>query len=824
MVALVSRARRVLHGLLRAPLFTSVAVITLAVGIGANTAIFSVVYAVLLKPLPFDQPERLVGVWHTAPGLNIPLLNQGPATYMTYREENRVFEQIGMWDSASVSVTGRGEPEKVDALLVTDSTLPALRVQPFLGRRFTADDDSPKAPERVMLTYGYWQKKFGGSRDAIGQTLIVEGKPNEVIGVLPADFRFLNRKPALLLPFRFNRAEVFVGNFSYQAVARLKPGVTIAQANADIARMLPHVMDHFPLPPGFTRAMFAETRMGPLVRPFADDLVGDVRPMLWVLLGTVGMVLLIACANVANLFLVRAEGRQQELAIRSALGASWGRLARELLAESLTLGLLGGVVGLGLAAAGIRLLAAIGPQDLPRLDEIAIDPVVLLFTLAISLVAGALFGLIPVLRFARPQLAAALKEGGRGSSDGRERHRARSALVIAEVALALVLLVGSGLMMRTFQAMREVDPGFTRPEEVLTLRVTVPEALVKDDEASARMHEQIWERLAQIPGVTAVGTASTVTMDGHDSNDPVFVEERPGPPGRIPPIRRFKFVGARYSETLGNRLLAGRTLTWADSFTLAPVAVVTENFAKEYFGSPAATIGKRIRSNPNSNWREIVGVVADERDDGVGRPAPIIVYWPMLMKGFWGPDLSTPRTMSYAIRSARMGSPAFLKEIQQAVWSVNPSLPVADVRSLEELRADSMAQTSFTLVMLAIAAGVALLLGIVGIYGVIAYIAAQRTREIGIRVALGAQLSDVSRLFVRQAVILTAVGVALGLAGAAGLTRLMKTLLYGVNALDPVTYAAAALALASVALIASYLPARRAARVDPVVALRGDQY
>jgi predicted permease len=822
MAALVSRARRVLHALRRAPLFTSVAIVTLAVGIGANTAIFSVVYAVLLKPLPFDRPERLVGVWHTAPGLNIPVINQGPATYMTYREENRVFEQIGLWDGAAVSITGRGEPEKVEALFVTDSTLPALRVQPLLGRRFTAEDDSPKAPERVMLTYGYWQKKFGGKRDAIGQTLIVEGTPNEIVGVLPADFRFLNRKPALLLPFRFNRAEVFVGNFSYQAVARLKPGVTLAQANADIARMLPHVMERFPLPPGFTRKMFEETRMGPLVRPFADDLVGDVRPMLWVLLGTVGMVLLIACANVANLFLVRAEGRQQELAIRSALGASWSRLTGELLTESVTLGLLGGLVGLGLAAAAIRLLVAIGPQDLPRLDEIAIDPVVLLFTLAISLGAGALFGLIPVLRFARPQLAASLKEGGRGSSDGRERHRARSALVVAEVALALVLLVGSGLMMRTFQAMREVQPGFTKPEEVLTLRVTIPEALVKEDDASARMHEQIWERLGQIPGVISVGTSSTITMDGHDSNDPVFVEERPGPPGRMPPIRRFKFVGARYSETLGNRLLAGRTLTWEDSVKLSPVAVVTDNFAKEYFGSPAATIGKRIRSNPNSNWREIVGVVADERDDGVGRPAPVIVYWPMLMKGFWGPDLSTHRTMAYALRSARMGSPTFLKEIQQAVWSVNPSLPLAEVRSLEELRAESMAQTSFTLVMLAIAAGVALLLGIVGIYGVIACMAAQRTREIGIRVALGAQLWDVSRLFVRHGVVLTVMGLALGLAGAAGLTRLMKTLLYGVNALDPVTYAAAAVGLGGVALLASYLPARRAARVDPVVALRGE--
>ena len=823
MRSFLTSVRRVVHGLSRAPLFASVAIVTLAVGIGANTAIFSVVHAVLLKPLPFDQPERLVGVWHTAPGMNIPLLNQGPATYLTYREENRVFEQIGLWDNVSVSVTGRGEPERVEALRVSDSTLPALRQQAVLGRGFTPDDDSPRTPERVILAHSYWLSKFGGSRTIIGQTVTIEGKPHEIIGVLPATFRFLAYKPALVLPFRFNRAELFVGEFSFQAVARLKPGVTIEQANADIARMLPMVLERFPLPPGFTRKMFDEIRIGPRVRPFADDLVGDVRPMLWVLVGTVGIVLLIACANVANLFLVRAEQRQQELAIRAALGASVGRLARELLSESLTLGVLGGLVGLGLAEAGIRLLVAIHPEHLPRLDEIGIDPVVLLFTLGVSLVAGVLFSLIPILRFARPRLAGALKEGGRGSSEGRERHRARSALVVIEVALAVVLLIGSGLMVRTFQAMRQVEPGFVRPVEVLTLRVSIPQALVSDDAGSVRQHEQIAERIATIPGVTSVGVSSAVAMDGHESNDPIFVEERPGPPGRMPAIRRFKFVGAGYTETMGNRLVAGRTLTWADSDTLAPVAVVTENFARECFVTPGAALGKRIRQTPSSPWREIVGVVADERDDGVGRPAPAIVYWPLLMKDFWQPGLTTRRSVAYAVRSARTGSPSLLKEIQAAVWSVNPGLPVAGVRSLEDLRSESMAQTSFTLVMLAVAAGVALLLGIVGIYGVVAYIAAQRTREIGIRVALGAQVSDVSGLFLKHGVPLTGAGLVLGLAGAAGLTRLMSTLLFGVSALDPVTYCGAAAGLGGVALLASYLPARRAAGMDPVVALRGER-
>ena len=822
MSSLITRARRLVRSLTAAPLFTSVAILTLAIGIGANTAIFSVVYAVLLKPLPFDQPERLVGVWHTAMGMNIPKLNQGPASYLTYKEENRVFENIGLWDNGTVSVTGRGEPERVDALYFSDSMLPTLRVQPAVGRRFTAEDDSPRTPGRVMLSHDYWMRKFGGRPEAIGQTIVVEGKQQEIVGVLPAGFHFLTYKPAVFLPFKFNRAELFVGEFSFQSVARLKPGVTLEQANADIARMIPLLFERFPLPPGFTKKMFDDVRMGPLVTPFADDLVGDIRPMLWVLLGTVGLVLLIACANVANLFLVRAESRQQEMAVRAALGASWRQLASELLGESITLGLLGGAVGLALAAGGLRLLVALGPANLPRLSEIAIDPIVVLFTVALSLVAGALFGLVPVLRVARPQLAASLKEGGRGSSDGRERHRLRNALVVAEVAMALVLLVGSGLMIRTFQAMRHVDPGFTKSEEVLTLRLMVPEALAQGDDASARTHEAIARRLEQIPGVTSVGVSSAIALDGHDSNDPIFVEEKPLPPGRVPPIRRFKFVGARYVETMGNRLLAGRTITWADSQNLLPVAMVSEAFAREYFGAPSAAIGKRIRQSPNSPWREIVGVVGNERDDGLGKPAPVTVYWPVLMKDFWQPGLTTRRSMGYAIRSQRLGSPTFLKEIQQAVWSVNPSLPVFEVRTLDDLKAESLAQTSFALVMLGIAAAVALLLGVIGIYGVIAYIAAQRTREIGIRVALGAQVAEVSGLFVRHGLVLTGAGVVVGLVAAAGLTRLMSSLLFGVGALDPLTFGTVAVGLTGVALIASYLPARRAARMDPVVALRGD--
>jgi len=815
-----ARIRRTFRRLLSAPLFTAIAVTTLALGIGANSAIFSVVRGVLLKPLPFDAPDRLVGVWHTAQGLGFPVMNQSPATYLTYRTDNRVFEDIGLWDNTTVTVTGVGEPERISGLLVTDGTLTLLRVNPQIGRRFTADDDSPKSPHRVMLAHAYWQRKFGGDPAVLGRQIVVDGQPREIIGVMPAGFTFLDNNPQLLLPFRFNPAEVFIGNFSYQAVARLKAGVTLEQANADVARMIPLTIERFQLPPGFTRQMFDEVKLGPNVRPLSADVIGDVGQMLWILLGTVAIVLLIACANVANLFLVRAEGRQQELAIHAALGAGSRRIAWELLSESLALGLIGGVLGLLLAYAGVKGLVAAAPEGLPRLGEIAVDGPVLMFTLAISVIAGLLFGLIPVLKFSRPQLSSALKEGGRPASVGRERHRARNALVVAEIALALVLLVASGLMIRTFQEMRRVQPGFTDPDTVLTLRISIPTQLMAEGEQVARTHEQIARKIEQLPGIRSVGLSSSITMDGFDNNDPIFVEEFPGPGGRIPPLRRYKFIAENYFETMGNSLLAGRAITWSDIYSRAEVVVVSENFAREFWKEPSAALGKRIRNSPNSQWRTIIGVVGNERDDGVARAAPSLIYWPILIDNFWTEELFAARNQGYAIRTDRAGSPTLLKEIQQAVWSVNGNLPVAAVQTLSEIQADSMAQTSFALVMLAIAATVALVLGVVGIYGVISYVVAQRTREIGIRMALGAAERDVSRLFLRHGLVLAVVGIVLGTVAAAALTRLMAALLFGVDPLDPTTYAAVAIGLGGTAILASYLPARRASRVDPASALR----
>lgn len=822
MLSFITQLRHVARRLSRSPMFTAITLVTLAIGVGANTAIFSVVSSVLLKPLPYPDPDRLVAVWQTAPGIGIPDVNASPATYFTYREESRAFQDIGLWRSESVTVTGLAEPEHLESLVVTDGTLPILGIQPIRGRWFARKDDSPGSPETALLTYGYWQRRFGGDPSAIGRRIIVDGRAREVIGVLPQNFRFMNLHPAVILPFQFNRNEVFIGNFSYQAVARLKPGATVAQANADVARMLPMMALKFRPPTGFSMKVFEEARFGPNVRPLKQDVVGDVGKVLWVLMATVGMVLLIACANVANLLLVRAEGRQQELAIRAALGAGRSRIARELLLESVSLGALGGALGLGLAYAALRLLVILSPANLPRLDEISIDAPVLLFTLLISLVAGVLFGLLPVYKYAGPRVGIALREGGRTSSDGRERHRARSVLVVAQVALALVLLISSGLMIRTLQALLHVQPGFTSPDQVLTLRVSIPDAQVPDPERVLRMDNDILEKIAGIPGVISVGASNSITMDGMHDNDPIFAEGHAYAEGELPPLRRFKFISPGFFRAMGNPLLAGRDFTWSDLDQKRLAVLVSENLAREYWRDPAAAIGKRIRENPKGQWREIIGVVGNERDNGVNQKAPTIVYWPFLVKDFWQFPFRVERTLAFALRSSRAGSAGLVKDTQRAVWSVNPDLPLADVRTLREIYDKSMARTSFTLVLLAIAAAMALLLGVVGIYGVISYSVSQRTREIGIRIALGAPQASVRRMFVRHGLLLTSIGVACGLAAAISLTRLMSGLLFQVSPLDPLTYGAVSAVLAAAALLATYLPARRATLIQPVDALRAE--
>src|SRR5688572_5846027 len=784
------------------PGFAAASVLTLALGIGATTAIFSVVYGVLLKPLPFDEPDRLVSVRQFAPhGAGT---NQGRATFLTYRENQRVFEGIGAWDGAEVSVTQSGEPERVEALLVSAATLPLLRVQPALGRFFSIEDEAPGSPLRVVLTHGYWQRRFGGAANVVGRRLVIDGTPGEVVGVLPSSFTFLRTRPDVVLPMELDISAGRWISFGFQALARLKPDVTLAQANADVARMISL------LPP-----MFRRLELQPNVRPLADDVIGNIGEILWILLAAVGVVLLIACGNVANLFLVRAEGRHQEFALRAALGANRGRIARALLAESMVLALAGGALGIALAQVATGLLRTIAPAELPRVDDIDIDATVLMFTVGVSLLSGALFGLFAVVRFGNPGTTA-LKEGGRSAGDAPGRRRTRNALVVGQVALALTLLIVSGLMIRTFIAMRQVDPGFVRPNEVQTFALAIPETLISDPKQAARTHERVAERLAQVPGVVSVGLSSSITMDGEDNTNAIEVEEFPLPEGRLPRLRRFKSVAPGYFETMGNPVVAGRSFTWNEIYERRHVIVISSPLAREYWGEPARALGKRIRSYPGDPWREIVGVVGEERDDGLNQPATAIAYWPMLNETYrW-------RTMAYAVRSTRVGTPGFLGELERAVWAVDPNLPLADVLTLDEIQSRSMSQTSFALVMLGIAASIALCIGVVGIYGVIAYAAAQRTREIGVRMALGAQVGDVRRMFLRHGLALAATGIVLGIGVAVVLTRVMAAFLFGVGPMDPITYAVVSGVLAAIALLATYLPARRASRVDPVIALRAE--
>jgi predicted permease len=818
-----SQLKQVLRRLRHAPLFTAITLITLAAGVGANTVVFSVLEGVLLKPLPYPKADELVGIWHTAPGINIKDLNMSPSNYFIYREQGRTFQDIGLYQGDSVSVTGIAEPEKVQSINVTDGLLPLLGFAPILGHTFTKQEDSPGAPPTVILTYGYWQRKFGGDRNVIGKSIIVDSKSSQIIGVLPQKFHFLDwDDPALITPFQLDRNKVHLGNFSHEALARLKPGVTMEQANADVSRMLPIVFSSFPAPPGFSLKLFEDAHIGPNVRPLKQDVVGDVGTVLWVLMGSIGLVLLIACANVANLLLVRVEGRRQELAVRAALGATRARIAADLLLESVILGLLGSTVGLGFAYVALRILASIAPAGLPRIRDIGLDGPVLLFTLLIALLASVLFGCIPIFKYAGVRLSTGIREGGRALSQSKEQHRARSVLVVVQVAMALVLLICSGLMIRTFRALTNVNPGFVAPAALQTFRISIPEAQVKENEKVVRLYDEVLHKLAAIPGVASVAITSKVPMTGQGWTDPVFVADQTYAEGQLPPLRRFKFVSPGYLGTVGTPLLAGRGFTWDDTYKKLPVAIVSENVAREHWHDPSAALGKRIRVSTKDDWREVIGVVGNVYEDGVSQPANTSIYWPLLMDHFESEDAFVMRDVAFTLRSSRVGAQSFLNDVRQAVWSVDPNLPLADVHTVDFYYKRSMARTSFTLIMLGVAGSMALLLGVVGIYGVIAYSVSQRTREIGIRMALGAQQKTLTGMFVRHGLSLTAIGVAIGLATAIIVMRLMSSLLFKVSFVDPLAYIAASLGLVATAFLASYLPSRRAATVDPVEALRAE--
>jgi predicted permease len=810
----------------KSPGFAATVILTLAIGIGANTAVFSVVNSVLFKPLPYPDAEQLVAVRLIAPGAaGLADFSSGlrlsSSMYFTFAEQNRTFQSLGVWNMGTANVTGIDQPHEVHTALISDGVLQALSVPPALGRWLLPVDQDPHGRKAVMLGYGYWQRRFGGDRSVIGRSIAIDAQPREIVGVMPKGFELVNADFDVIVPFAFDRNKQQLAGFGFQGIARLKPGIPIAQANEDVKRMLPMWEESWPSL-GVPSHFYEKTwRITPAIRPLKQEVIGNVGNVLWVIMATIGVVMLIACTNVANLLLVRADGRQQELAVRAALGAGRGRIAWELLLESVTLGLIGGVLGIGTAYEGLRLLVAIGPANLPRLGEISLDGRSLGFTLALSVLSGLLFGSIPVLRYAGRRMPTAFRGAGRTASVSRERQRSRDLLVVAQVAMAMVLLVSAMLMIRTFQALRTVDPGFAHAEHLQTMRISIPTSLIADPELVTRTQNNIVDKLAAIPGVTSVGFADSMPMEGLLANwNGVEIEGKKL--GEDTPMRLFKYVAPEFFHTLGTRMVAGRELTWTDIHGRRPVVIISESLAREWWGSPAAALGKRLREF-SPPWFEVVGVVEDVHVNGVQEKAPGIVYWPSMAQGILGPNtFDAVRGAAFAVRSDRAGTEAFVNEIQQAVWSVNASLPVAAVRTMQEIYSQSLARTSFTLIMLGIAGTMAFILGIIGIYGVISYAVSQRTREIGIRLALGEQQARLRWMFVRSGLVLTGIGVAVGVVAATGLMGLLKSLLFGVSPLDPFTYVSVPVVLAVSAMLASYLPARRAAAVDPVEALRAE--
>ena len=813
----------------KSPGFAATILLTLAIGIGANTAVFSVLNSVLLKPLPYPDADRLVSLWLNAPGAAglsnfISGLHLSSSMYFTFAEHNQTFESLGVWTRGTANVTGLARPEEVHTGLVSDGVLQSLQVQPAVGRWLTPADQDPHGSKAVMLSYGYWQRRFGGDPFVVGRNITVDAVTKEIVGVMPRGFRLIDQDFDLLVPLAFDRNNQKLAGFGFDGIGRLKPGITLAQANADIARLIPVWMDTWTNGPGTNPHFYETWKIAPQLRLLKKQVIGNVDSLLWVVMGTVVLVMLIACTNVANLLLVRADSRQQELSIRSALGAGRTRIARELLVESASLGLMGGALSVGVAYAGVRLLMAMGPADLPRLSEVSIDARALGFTLLLSLVSGLLFGSIPAAKYARARASAVIPSAGRTASAGRMRSRSRNLLVVAQVAMALVLLVSAVLMIRTFAALRNVDPGFSDAAHVQTMRIWIPDLLVADPETVTHIQNNIADKVAGIPGVTSAGFAAALPMEGIDPNWDEMRVEGQNYADDHPPLRMFNSVSPGYFRAMGTRLVAGREFTWTEVYGLRRVAIVSENFARESWGSAPAAIGKRIHQFPKMPWVEVIGVAQDVRHNGVDEKAPAIVYWPAMFNNPYTPQptIDAPRFVTFAIRSERAGNKDFIGEVQRAVWAINANLPVASVQTMQDIYGKSLARTSFTLVMLAIAGTMALALGVIGIYGVISYAVSQRTREIGIRLALGAQKSELKWMFVRSALVLTAVGVVIGAGTATAVVQLMKSLLFGISPLDPLTFLTVPLVLAASAALASYLPARRAAAVNPVEALRAE--
>jgi putative ABC transport system permease protein len=791
-----------LRMLLKNPGFTLIAVFTLALGIGANTAIFSVVNAVLLRPLPFAEPERVMWLWDTQPQL--PTAPASLPDFLDWKDQNRSFEYLAAFQSGSMFLDAGDGTVDTPAGLVIPEMFPLFRVSPILGRTFTAEEILPGRTRVVVLSYALWQNRFGSDPNVIGRTTQLSGAPHTIIGVMPEGFSFPNNaefwRPLAIDPKQLDRGPHYL-----RVVGRLKSGVTQAQAQAEMSALSARLAQQYPE---------KIAGHGVKLEPLRDVIVGDIGTPLYILLGAVGFVLLIACANVANLLLARVGVRQKEIAVRAALGATRLRIVRQLLTESILLAVGGGAAGLLSAIWGVHWLVSFGPDTIPRMREIAVDPRMAAFTLLISVATGVLFGLAPALQASRPGLADALKESARASA-GVHRNRLRSALVISEVALSLVLLIGAGLMIRSFAILSQVDPGFNAAR-VLTMGVTLLRSKYPEDERVAQFFSQLLEQAATTPGVASAAAVSGLPLAGDNTSDYFTVEGRPPIAREARPLTEYRIVTPRYFESMGIPLLAGRDFAATDTKQAPNVVIINQAFAERHFAGENP-IGQRISlQGQERDPLQIIGVVGNVRHFGLDAPPVPEAFVPFLQD-----PLSKTYQRSLTIVARTESNPAAVAgSLRTALTALDKSLPVYALKPMTEYLRDSLMRRRFNLILLSVFGGVALVLAAVGIYGVISYGVTQRTHEIGIRLALGAQTRDVLTLVVRQGTMLALGGVALGLLAALALTRLMKTLLFGVSVTDPLTFAAIALLLISVAFLACWLPARRATKVDPMTALR----
>jgi putative ABC transport system permease protein len=802
METLLQDLRYAIRMVAKSPGYTAVIVLALAVGIGATTAIFSVVNAILLRALPYGNPDRIVMVWMDNRKLAVDQDWHSYPNYSDYKDQNQVFEEMAAFNDRSFNLTGTGDPDRVVGAHSTASLFAVLGVEPIQGRVFMPEENDPGKDQVVIISQGLWQRRYGSDPNLVGQQISVNGASRTVVGIMPASFRFPSKNSEIWVPTSLNpEIKAQRSAFWLKAVGKLKPGVTIEQARADMTPIASRLAEQY----DFLSAY------GVNLVPLHDQIVGTVRPALLVLLGAVGFVLLIACANVANLLLARAAVREREIAIRTALGAGRWRLVRQLLTESTLLAIVGGTAGLLIALWGLDVLVALSPADIPRLDQIRIDGRVLAFTFSVSLLTGLIFGIVPAIQSSKPDLNESLKEGGRGTTGGIQGARVRSALVVSEIALSLVLLIGAGLMIKSFIRLQQFDMGFN-PERLLTMRLQLSGTKYREEQPRVSFIKDLVERVESLPGIQSAGAISTIFLTKTPFSTTFRIKGRPAPPPEEDIEVPIDSVTPNYFRVMGIPLISGREFNDGDVRTAPGAIIINQTFVRQFF-KDEDPIGKDFTfGDPNTDpWLKIVGVVADVRRTGFDSEPRAETFLPHAQ--------ASSGAMTLVIRTA--GDPVSLASaIRSEVWAIDKDQAVYDIKPMSQLLGDMISQRRFNMLLLAIFSAVALILAAVGIYGVISYSVTQRTHEIGIRIALGARPGDVLKMVVGRAALLALVGVGTGILGAFALTRLMSSLLYGVSATDPLTFGVVSLALSGVALGASFVPALRAARVDPMIALR----